>query len=254
MGNKKNLVIGVVLIAVVASLIFYALIQRNNSSKNIKGISDTSQSSVVATVNGRTVTEAELVAFGNGATMSRADLMDNYITRVLLSQKAEKDEKALASIELATVNIQFEAWMRQNSAKADANITETELQAFYENEMPAENFKKFKLSFAIGDTQEEAMDTKREWKRFGVEKDEWISLAQVPYGMGGIVKTMKKGDVTPVPLLVRLGWIRIRVDAVLDAEKPSFLALKEEIRRVLLERKVMQAAQEARRGADIRVF
>ena len=78
-------------------------------------------------------------------------------------------------------------------------------------------------------------------------------MAAVPYGLGAVVKTMKKGESTQTPIVTREGWLRIRVDDIQPGTKPKLEEVKANLTDLLTTRQLQSRVLAARGAADIRL-
>jgi peptidyl-prolyl cis-trans isomerase C len=211
---------------------------------------------VVAVVNGQNITEVEVTSAGVNGAVSRAQLIDDYANKILMAQEYSNhaSPEVTSRIARATREIQSEGWLRDTSQKIQGGLTDEEFKSVYEKEVKDTMFAKYKLSFVRGATAEEAEAQNKDWTPLKTNKaEEWITPDEIPYQMGNLVASLKKGDATQTSIAVRDGFLRIRVDDIKEGKKPSFEEMKPRITEVLVGRKLQLALQELRGRADIRI-
>lgn len=212
---------------------------------------------VVAVVNGQAVNEAEVTAVGISNAVSRAQLVDDYVNKILMAQELENQPMSpdlAARIERSRREMLAATWAQTRSQQIQNSLTNQELQDVYAKEIKDSIFAHYKISFIRGSTVEEAQNQHAQWTSLKTDRgEEWLPTDAIPYQMGGLVATLKKGESTQSALSVRDGFLRLRVDDIQEGKKPSFDELKPRITEVLVNRKLQLALQELRGKADIRM-
>jgi len=217
---------------------------------------NTTPERIVAIVNGTNVTEAEVTGAGISSAVSHAQLLDDYVNKTLMAQQAQNHStpELAARLERARRELLASAWVQDTSQKIQSSLTLQEMKAVYDTEIKDSMFAHYKLSFVRAATAAEAEGEHKDWTALKTDKgDEWLLPEVIPYQMGGLVATLKKGESTQAALAVRDGFLRIRVDDIKEGKKPGFEDLKPRIADVLVGRKLQIALQELRGRADIRI-
>jgi peptidyl-prolyl cis-trans isomerase C len=239
-----------------ASLLPAQSVAPQNSKGTVSASGSSIPDRVVAVVNGTSVSEAEITAAGISNAVSRAQLVDDYVNKTLMAQQAQSNPTAElnARLERARRELLANAWVQDTSQKIQSSLTQQDMQDVYDKEIKDSMFARYKLSFVRGATAEEAQSQRTDWMVLKTDRgEEWLTTDVIPYQMGSLVATLKKGDATQSALAVRDGFLRIRVDDIREGKKPSFEELKPRITEVLLGRKLQLALQELRGRADIRI-
>lgn len=225
------------------------------STKAANPVTATSDLVVVAVVNGNPVYEVEITAGGLTNAVSRAQLVDEYVNKVLMASDMEETSM---TPELATRlagarrEILAEGWMNQQYAKIKSSITDADMKKSYETEITDAMFSRYKLSFIMGATSAEA-SKRTDWDTLKGGEADWFSLQAIPYQMGTMIATMKAGDITQTPIAVREGFLRVRLDEIKSGQKPAFNEMKPKITEVLIIRKQQLSLQTLREKGDIRI-
>lgn len=210
---------------------------------------------VVAVVNGNSVYEAEVTAGGLTNAVSRAQMVDEYVNKVLMASDMEKTgmtSELAGRLAGARREILAEGWMRQQYDSIKASVTEVDMKKSYDTEITDAMFARYKLSFLMGASAAEVSE-KTDWAPLKGGEADWFTLQAIPYQMGTMIAAMKKGDVTQTPIAVREGFLRIRLDDIQAGKKPTFDEMKPKISEVLIVRKQQLALQHLRGKADIRI-
>lgn len=215
-----------------------------------------STSTVVATVDGSPLSEKEVYA-GGGLSAPRAQQVDDYLTKVVLAKAFERsggvDADVQAAIDRSRREILFNAWVTRESSRIRAGLKDADLRVAYDKELTDDMFAKYRLSYVLSATAEEAASATT-WKPLKLSgAQEWIPVAAVPYQLGTVVKTMKKGDATQTPIVTREGWLRIRVDDIQLGRKPALEEVKASLTEMLTTRALQARVQAVRGAADIRL-
>lgn len=215
-----------------------------------------STGAVAVIVDGEAIPEREVFAAGT-ASAPRAQQVDEYVTKVVLARAFERsggiDQDLQARIDRSRREILFNAWLTRESAQIRTGLKEAEVQSAYDKEVTDDLFAKYRLSYVLSGTSEEATGNS-DWKPLKLNGAlEWIPTTAVPYGLGAVVKTMKKGESTQTPIVTREGWLRIRVDDIQPGTKPKLGEVKANLTDLLTTRQLQSRVQAARGAADIRL-
>jgi hypothetical protein len=218
--------------------------------------------SVVAMVNGEPITELDIA----GAMVSgvdRANAVNGHVNKALAAQMASRQFPADA--EMVTRAAVREALAQLYSDKraqaVRAQLTDAEVKAFYEANVKPEMFAGYKASVLVTQDPKEADEiaaaiahgrTKEFDARFRpiVAGDGYALLANLPAGLGGVVRDLKAGGYSR-PLLTREGVLILRLDDIRNNPKPDLAAMTPRIKEVLTVQKVNAELETARRHARI---
>lgn len=259
---KKKLAIGAIGAAVLlacaggAYLYIPASFAKSAATLGVAAVkTDESANTIVAFVNGSKITEAELVAGGMTNASSRAQMVDDYVNKSLMASDMESDvpPEVAGRLLRARRDILAESWIRNHAEAIKAGLVEQDYQDVYKAEVRDELFAKYRLSFIMTASADEDIKDKAWTSLKTAANEEWLGVAAVPYQMGALVATMKKGDVTQSAIAVREGFIRLRVDDIQAGKKPTFAEAKPKIADILVGRKLQASLQALRGKADIRI-
>ena len=269
-SGKVKLVIGAALVLMVAAGALGAL-QMNGEIDWLKGLSSGQKSdetlpvalptAVIATVNGLPVTESEVAPImAQGA--DRAVAVDRYINKVLAAEAGQREysDEAKVAIRAAEREVLAQLYLRRKSEDLAKAVTEEKIRDYYEKNVKDEDYAQFKLRYYLSQDQADAVrvrdladkgDREAMAKFAAVKKgEEYSSVAEIPYGLGQVVKRAKPGEKVG-PVMVRDGLLILLVDDIKKGERPKFEAVKEEIRSVLVSRQLNDLLTSARKSASI---
>ena len=238
------------------------------------------QPQTLVTINGRPITDMEVLAFNalqgkQPATTREAQikLINQLVNTTLIAQEGEKANleqhpNVKAAIEMARIQVlaeaQVNAWLNAHAP------TDAELQAAYKEKYSAENLKEYKVRHILVQTEEEAkavieaLDKGGDFaelaksKSLDATKDSggelgWIAREQVVKPFGDAMVTLAKGQYTKEPVQSPFGWHVIEVEEVRTSEPPPFEEVKAELANSLRQQKLAEHILELRRQAKIEV-
>ena len=265
--SKAKIGIGAALILLVAAGAAGAL-QMNgglwgsgDSSAPVDPTPSVLPTSIIATVNGVPVTESEVAPIlAQGA--DRAVAVDRYINKVLAAEAGRRDysDEARAALRAAEREVLAQLYLRRKSEDLARSVTDDKIKDYYDKNVKDEDYAQFKLRYYLSQDQADA-NRVRELADKGdkdalakftpVKKgDEYSSTAEIPYGLGTVVKRAKSGERIG-PVMVRDGLLILSVDEVKAGERPKYETVKEEIRSVLVSRQLNDLLSSARKSASI---
>lgn len=269
-NSKVKLVIGAALVLMVAAGAVGAL-QMNGEIDLFRAMSSGKSSdeprpavvptAVIATVNGLPVTESEVAPImAQGA--DRAVAVDRYINKVLAAEAGQREyaDEARVAIRAAEREVLAQLYLRRKSEDLAKAITDDKLRDYYEKNVKDEDYAQFKLRYYLSQDQADAVrvrDLADKGERDAMAKfapvkkaDEYSSVAEIPYGLGQVVKRAKAGERVG-PVMVRDGLLILQIDDVKKGERPKFETVKEEIRSVLVSRQLNDLLTSSRKSASI---
>lgn len=217
--------------------------------------------SVIATVNGLPVTEAEVAPImAQGA--DRAVAVDRYINKVLAAEAGSREyaDEAKVALRAAEREVLAQLYLRRKSEDLARALTDEKLMDYYEKNVKDEEYAQYKLRYYLTQDQNDAVrvkDLADKGDRDALAKfapvkrgDEFSSVAEIPYGLGQVVKRAKAGERVG-PVMVRDGLLIFSVEEIKAGERPKFETVKEEIRSVLVSRQLNDLLVSARKSASI---
>lgn len=265
---KLKVILAIILFVVGISATGAFLTHRSGSPVKI------SDDSVLATVNGERILDPELVFMPGYGAASKSDLVDNTVTQMVLAQEALKNPavELQHAINFAKRDILARGYVERKSKEIAAAITANEIDAYYRANLSAGMFNKYKLKFLILPTSEEADAFAAEFqsdKKTAVAKMtafrpaaipatnnppavEWVRAGDLPYGMGTLVATMKKSELSGAKI-TREGFIMMFLEDIEEGRMPKIAEVGPEIRRILLEKHLKEEILALRKKADIRL-
>lgn len=226
-----------------------------------------STGAVLATINGRDVYEAEIIPMVQGG-MDRASALDRRITQSVLANAAEKDfgKEAKALMEANRADILAQLYMRKRLDALKTEITDKDVEDYYNKNVLDEDYKQYKLKALItNDAREaqtafEALEKGRESKDAAAAAarmqpitrgtEQYLNVQDIPYNLGQVIKKMKVGEVMR-PVVIREGVLVVLVEDVKENPKPTLEKAKEEIRSVLVSERIGKEVQDLRKAAKI---
>lgn len=239
----------------------------NLFSKGLAGQSATSSQVVIATVNGQAVRADELIPFlQNG--VERAAALDRRITQVVLAQKAASSypDDAQAALDNARTNILSQIYANKRQAVMQAEVTDKEIQAFYDKNVTDDMSKLVKVKVYVTSDAKDAQlfyqhatgpkddaatkEALAKMQYMAKDGEHFVSVAEVPYNLGQVMKKMKAGDILQ-PVVIREGVLIAMLEDVKAQVKPSLAKLTNEIRNILINQKVEVEVQALRKAAKI---
>ena len=269
-SGKAKLVIGAALVLMVAAGAVGAL-QMNGEIDWLERLSSGQKSdetlpvalptAVIATVNGLPVTESEVAPImAQGA--DRAVAVDRYINKVLAAEAGQREysDEAKVAIRAAEREVLAQLYLRRKSEDLAKAVTDDKIRDYYEKNVKDEDYAQFKLRYYLSQDQADAVrvrdladkgDREAMAKFAAVKKGEdYSSVAEIPYGLGQVVKRAKLGDKVG-PVMVRDGLLILLVDDIKKGERPKFETVKDEIRSVLVSRQLNDLLSSSRKSASI---
>lgn len=216
----------------------------------------------VATVDGAVISESE-IAGATAQGIDRAVAVDRYIQRVLAANLARRAyaSDAEAAIRGAEREVLSQLYVQRRTEEIKLALNDKDVSEFYATNVKAEDFAKYKVRYFLTQDPKEAEavatalasgKAKEVEGRFQPAKtgDGLTTAAELPYGLGQVVRTMKVGEYSR-PLMLRNGIFVLRVDDKQPGQKPELDKVAAEIRELLVAQKLSDELAAARRSARI---
>jgi hypothetical protein len=216
----------------------------------------------VATVDGAVISESE-IAGATAQGIDRAVAVDRYIQRVLAANLARKTyaADAEAAIRGAERDVLAQLFVQRRTDEIKQALNDKDVSEFYAKNVKAEDFAKYRVRYFLTQDPKEAEavaasvaagKTKDVESRFQPAKtgDGLTTAAELPYGLGQVVRTMKVGEYSR-PLMLRNGVFVLRLDDKQAGQKPELDKVSAEIRDLLVAQKLSDELSAARRSARI---
>jgi peptidyl-prolyl cis-trans isomerase C len=80
---------------------------------------------------------------------------------------------------------------------------------------------------------------------------DWFAAGRMVKPFGDALKTLKKGEVTPAPVETQYGWHVIQLEDTRDAPPPPFDQVKEQVKKIVMQKKLQAYIDELKKTAKI---
>lgn len=222
---------------------------------------------VLATVNGKPVFESDLTPLLQKG-IDRPTALDRRISQIVLAQSGESKypKETQAAINAAKEDVFAQIFVNKRSAELMSEISDKEIEAFYEKNVTSEQFRSLKIkAFLTADAKEgqtfyekisgpksdkSAADALTKLQYLNKQGDHFTAIQDVPYNLGQVMKNMKAGEILQ-PIVIREGVLVAMIEEIKDLPKPSVEKLKEEIRSYLLNARIEKEVISLRKLAKI---
>lgn len=222
---------------------------------------------VLAMVNGHPIYDADLASLlqdGAGRTVA----LDRRITQLVLAQAAEKTFASEAAIELEIIryNILSNIYTAKRTDAIRKGISDKDIEVFYEKNITDKQSRLIKLkAYVTADAKDaqllyeqvsgsrETAETKAaiaKMQYLNKEGEHFITLQDIPYNLGAVLKNMNTGDVL-APVVIREGVLVVMLEETKDQPKPTLEKAKEEILEFLVAEEISKEIKSLRRLAKI---
>jgi len=232
--------------------------------QGVVGASADSTVTVLAVVNGKTVTSADVDALV-AAGLSKPVAVENAISRVLSAEAARtlwpKDADAVAEASAREALATY--YVRKKIVDLQRDVGEEEIASYYETNIKDEMFSGQVLRYYLTQDPKDASAMveaiKKEPDTMGgrfswvnKEGDHSVLPAATPYGLYQQVKSMQSGQYAG-PFNVRDGLLFLKLEERKLGKKPELAKVKDEIRAVVAQRKLENLTKELRAKANIQL-
>ena len=223
---------------------------------------------VLAEVNGKSIT-AEEVAPATINGLDRAVAVDRYVTRLLAAEAANElyPDAAKAAKAAAEREVLSNLFLQRRGAELLQEVTDKDIDQFYKDQVKDADYASYKLNYYLTQDDIDAAtmerniaggdaEAKAKFKSVpvpGNAADGFIPLAQTPYGLGQLIASAKVGDYLRA-VRVRDGFLILHIEQVRPGKKPEQTKdIKDEIRRLIAERRLTDELLERREKAQIKL-
>ena len=219
---------------------------------------------VVATIDGKPVLEAELASLLAGGA-DRAVAIDRYINKVLASEAARQRyaDDARTLVTAAEREILANLYLQRRNQELTQAVTDAQIAEYYKANVRDEDYAAFKLRYYLTRDQADAANVRTlidkndkaalaKLAPLGNTSDGFLPFQGIPYGLGQVVRRAKTGEVIG-PVLVRDGLLVLVLDDVRAGKKPEQDAVKNEIRALLADRQLSEELLGLRKKAQIQL-
>lgn len=235
------------------------------------------EDTVVATVNGDKIMKSTLDGYlamlkRSGKVDKQAALDDLVATEVALQEAKKADILSRADIQKKISdfkrNILLTTWTKEKVASFDIN--DADLKAAYEERVAKLASKEYNARHILLKKEDEAKAVIKEieggadFEKLAKEKSTgpsatnggslgWFKAQTMVPAFSNAVKTMKKGEVSKVPVKTQFGYHVIKLEDSRDAKLPTLESLKPQLQRVLAQKKMLAYMDELKKTADIKI-
>lgn len=218
---------------------------------------------VAASVNGQAIYDSELApALAQG--VDRAIAVDRYVNKALAAELARKlyDKDAQEALRGAEREVLSQLYVAKMTEKFRAGLAESELKAFYDTNVKVEDYTGYKVRFLTTQDEKEAgevtsaiaagkiKDVEQRFKSVKEGGDGFVMAAELPYGLGSVVRSLKKGEYSR-PVVLRNGYFILHLEDSKVNPKPDFKLVTEEIKNVIVAKKLTDELTAARSAARV---
>jgi len=235
----------------------------------------------VATINGvpisRTEYEIYLKSLLQGrpttelTTEQRNQVLDEMISMELLStqgatEELEKDPEVAARLQVLHMRVLADAESQKYLKGKEPS--EAELKAEYETAVAAMDKTEYHARHILVPTKEAAEQAIKKIKAGAkfedVAKAEstdgsknnggdlgWFTLTRMAKPFADAVKTLKKGEMTSVPVQTQFGWHVIKLEDTREVAPPPFEQVKQQVINGVIQKKLQAYVEELKKNAKI---
>jgi peptidyl-prolyl cis-trans isomerase C len=264
--SKKLLIIAGVAIGLVSAAAFAA---SSSGMVRIPGVgapsAPTTSIKVAALVNGKEVFESELApSLMEG--VDRAIAVDRYVNKAVAADLASKAYagEAAEAIRLAEREVLSQLYVTKKTDELRAAITPDEIKTFYDTSVRAEDFAGYKVRFLMTADEKDAgevanqiaagkaKDVDGRFKPVREGGDGFVTASELPYGLGNVLRGLKKGEYSR-PAVLRNGYFILFLEDVKANPKPELASMTEQIKNVLIAKKLTDTLAAARAEAHVQL-
>lgn len=222
----------------------------------------TSNDRVIAVIDGAVVTQLE-IADQLRTGVDKAIVVDRYINKVVAAKLGQDmyPDQAKAALRAAEREVLATVYTTRRLQDLREQVTEEDVKAYYRKNVLDENFKQWKVSYYlttdptdIQSTSKRLMDGDKkaleQLAPLNAEGDGFLFAQAMPYGLGRVVNSLKKGEFSEV-LRVRNGFMVVRVDDVKQLDKPTLQDLTNQIIETIVLERFNSELEKARSAAKI---
>jgi len=239
--------------------------------------------SVVATVNGKKITEKQLdeyMKYRQASTKQdishdKKDVLDELINRELLMQqvrkaKIDKNPELNYAIKQQTIDVYIKAMLHKSDVAKP--IPDDEVQKIYDAKVKGHKVKEYKISHILMKSEQDAKDIIAELdggakfsdvakkKSTGPSAKEggelgWLNSAQLNNmpSFAQAIAELKKGGYTKKPVKTQYGWHVVRLEDTREQSPPSLEELRPRIIGALRQQMLEQYVKGLREKAKINI-
>jgi peptidyl-prolyl cis-trans isomerase C len=240
-------------------------------------MSHAADDNVLATVNGKSITQQDYDQFLRDNTKSgnasKEQVLNELISRELVYQDAlkqgiDKDPELLGKLEQLKLNLILSAAL--DKAMNSAELGDDQLKKLYDERVANFNVKEYKASHILLKNKSDAekviteLDMGGDFAELAKKKSTgptgkkggdlgWFAPQQMVPEFSSAVSQMEKGNYTKQPVKTKFGWHVIKLEDTRQAEPPSFDSVKPQLQRMVQQQRANEYLQSLKAKADITV-
>lgn len=265
---RNVFIFGALSVAVIAAVTAYRPAESVPVAREAGFIASSApQSQVVAVVNGKSITEVDISEMLlSGA--DRAVAVDRAVNKAIAAELAQKVYAKDADSTLRAVerDVLSRVYISKRTDELRKSVSGSEIKAFYDKEIDTKSFSEYKVSAFITQDPAEANAIANQVasgkpgdasSRFSVISSQgsgsaFLKSQDLPFGLGQVVRQMKPGEYSK-PLVVQSGIVILRLDEVKDGKKPDLTVVSDEIKDLIVAKRLNDELVAARQSAQISV-
>ena len=235
---------------------------------------------VLATVNGKKITQDDFAAYVRESGMSqkaaqqnRNRIIEELVGRELvyqdaLDKKLEKDPAVIAQIEELRYKVLLNAAVHK--ALARNPITEKELKTEYDHRVAGFSKHEYKARHILLKSEADAkavikaLDKGADFAELAKKRSTgpsgrnggdlgWFSAKEMVPPFAAAVEKLKKGTYTKTPVKTQFGWHVIKLEDTREAKPPSFEQVRDQLEKALRGQRVAEYVGELKKKADVKM-
>jgi len=240
-------------------------------------IGQAAEAKVLATVNGKNITQQEVDAFAKanaqGAKVDDKQVLNELISRELVYQDAkkkglDKDQELLARLEAVRQNLLLGAALEK--AMNNPAISDEELKKMYDERLADFKVQEYKARHILLKSKDEAekviteLDMGGDFAELAKKKSTgptnknggdlgWFAAEQMVPEFGQAIAKLEKGKYTKSPVQTQFGWHVIKLEDSRAATPPKFEEVKPQLKKVAEQRRANDYLQALKAKADIQI-
>lgn len=218
---------------------------------------------VAAVVNGQDIYDSEL-AGSVAQGVDRAVAIDRYVNKAVAAELARNAyaKEAREALLGAEREVLSQLYIAKKTESLRAGIAEGEVKAYYDANVKVEDYAGYKVRFAMTGEEKEALgiaeaivsgkvkDVEARFKPVKDGADGFLMAAELPYGLGGVVRSLKKGEYSR-PVVLRNGFFILYLEDIKANPKPEMTKVAEEIKNLLVAKKLTDELVAARAASKV---
>jgi peptidyl-prolyl cis-trans isomerase C len=218
---------------------------------------------VAAVVNGQEIYDSELSS-GIQQGVDRAVVIDRYINKALAADlaKAAYSRDATEVLKGAEREVLSQLFIAKKTEELRAGVTDVAVKSYYDTNIKVEDFTGYKVKYLVATDEKDAgdvaaaiaagksKDVEARFKAVRDSGDPFVLAPELPYGLGNVVRSLKKGEYSR-PVVMRNGYFILFLEDTKPNPKPEFAMVAEEIKNVMVAKQLTELLAGARTSAKV---